>query len=95
MHNYIKTQSTLDSVSVSGIVSSIISPIIVSLTGQLKMFEDIVSVSACEGCTPQDAAGRKLPSGRLGSSPWEEEKEGQALEGSEMNDLQLSGGKLF
>lgn len=59
------------------------------------MFEDIVSASTCEGCTPQDATGRKLSSGRLGSSPWEEEKEGQALEGSEMNDLQLSGGKLF
>jgi hypothetical protein len=56
---------TLDSVSVSGIVSSIISSIIVSLTGQLKMFEDNVSVSLCEAAVSRNTSRRSHPSGQL------------------------------
>lgn len=48
--------------SVSGIVSSIIGSIIVSLTGQLKMFEDTVSVSLGEAALRRTHQG-KPPSG--------------------------------
>lgn len=48
----------LDLVSVSGIVSSIISSIIVSLTGQLKMFEDRVSASLCETAPGRNVSWR-------------------------------------
>ena len=72
----------LDSVSVSGIVPSIISSIIVSLTGQLKMFEDIVSASPYEAALCRTLLGETFHLGRLMVlSSWDEEKEGPGAGG--------------